>query len=122
MPESTVRSHILVIEDEVDMASLVQSYLEANGYRVSVAHDGVSALEVEEVDPPDLVITDLAMPIMDGRQLISRILEHRPNLPVLVVSGYAADEPFDSEFVSVLVKPVEMSLLGRRVNHLLQTT
>jgi CheY-like chemotaxis protein len=80
-------AHILLAEDEVLIALMFQDALEVEGHRVSVAHDGIEALEVDEQDPAEVLVTDLAMPRMGGRELLERLRERRPGLPALVVSG-----------------------------------
>lgn len=64
---------ILIVDDEVDIAETLQSYVELEGYRVVVAFDGRDALHKVLEGKPDLVVTDLMMPRMDGSELIAQI-------------------------------------------------
>jgi CheY-like chemotaxis protein len=66
-------AHILLAEDEVLIALMFQDALEVEGHRVSIAHDGIEALEVDEQDPAEVLVTDLAMPRMGGRELLERL-------------------------------------------------
>jgi PAS domain S-box-containing protein len=84
---------VLVVEDEEIVRSLVREMLEGLGYTVLDARDGEDALRLLESDTQgvDLVISDLVMPRMSGRELARRCAELRPETAVLLVSGYAGD-------------------------------
>ncbi|MBA1272470.1 response regulator [Stutzerimonas azotifigens] len=112
-------SHVLVVDDEAEIAALFQAFLELDGYRVSVANSGEDALSLDEADPIDALVTDLAMPGMDGRALVQRLRERRPQLPVLVVSGYPSDAFVDVPRTRVLNKPVGLVPLTRCLRDLL---
>jgi two-component system chemotaxis sensor kinase CheA len=89
-PEESHRPHtILVVDDSITTRSLEKSLLEAHGYKVHVAVDGVEALAALGVHPVDLVITDIMMPRMDGFQLLEQIRRDPKlaQLPVIVVSS-----------------------------------
>jgi CheY-like chemotaxis protein len=84
---------VLVVEDEEIVRSLVRELLEGLGYTVLDARDGDEALAVLGRGTPaiDLVITDLVMPRLNGRELARRVYDLRPDASVLLVSGYAGD-------------------------------
>jgi signal transduction histidine kinase len=84
---------ILLVEDESEVRNLARDVLESYGYTVLVATDGEDALRVEAqtARPPDLVLTDIVMPKLGGRELVAQLTAQRPNLKVLYMSGYAAD-------------------------------
>jgi CheY-like chemotaxis protein len=113
-------AHILLAEDEVLIALMFQDALEVEGHRVSVAHDGIEALEVDEQDPAEVLVTDLAMPRMGGRELLERLRERRPDLPALVVSGYPGEFELATEMTVLLPKPVSPKVLTKRLNQLLE--
>jgi two-component system, cell cycle sensor histidine kinase and response regulator CckA len=83
-------SHVLVVEDDPLVRAVIVRELAAQGYRVAEAPDGEAALEriAETRDPFDIIVTDLAMPRMDGRELAARVGVVRPGLPVLFMSGH----------------------------------
>jgi len=83
--------HVLIAEDEVLIALSLSDLLEAEGYEVSVVSDGVEALaEVRRLGSSlNVLVTDLNMPRMNGEDLISALQVHRPELPVVVVTGSA---------------------------------
>lgn len=80
---------ILIVEDEVDTAEVVRDVLEQAGYRALVAHNGRDGLQKVAAEEPDLVITDMMMPILDGGELIARLKSNPATraLPVIAVSG-----------------------------------
>jgi CheY-like chemotaxis protein len=85
---------ILVAEDEVMIRNIVRHLLQAEGHEVLAAADGEEALELaRQYDGIiDLLITDVKMPRMDGFALIQKLLEQRPNIRILVMSGHASGE------------------------------
>lgn len=87
---STGHGRILVVEDEPHLAELYSMNLESLGYEVTVLENGLEASERFHDDPDafDLVITDHAMPLMTGKQIISQVQSLRPNLPIILASGY----------------------------------
>ncbi len=84
------REHVLLVEDEAAVRSLVQRMLEGHGYDVFAAVDGAAALErAREVEGPiDVLLTDVVMPSMSGRELADRFREIHPETLVLYMSGY----------------------------------
>lgn len=86
-------ARILLVEDDVMVSEMLQEHLELGGYQVVTAADGIEGLEVFRVFEPDLVVTDYAMPRMNGVTMILRLHEMAPNLPVIMVTGYAYADP-----------------------------
>lgn len=84
MRDETIKK-ILVVDDEPQITRVLRSSLISNGYEVETAPDGVAALEKMAAWPPDMVITDLAMPRMDGVALCSEIRANS-DVPILVLS------------------------------------
>jgi len=83
-------STILIVDDEAAIRTVTGRILERAGFDVLYAHDGVHALElVARTGPPALVLTDLMMPEMGGRELARQLREQWPSLPILFLSGYA---------------------------------
>ena len=83
---------VLLVDDEDGVREVAQVALEEAGYRVLAVAGGAAALAaVERGDRIDLLVTDLAMPEMGGRELAERLRRHWPRLPVLFVSGHAPD-------------------------------
>ena len=87
---------VLVVDDEEGLRDLLCRTLQAEGYHTLQAGHGAEALEVMETtpDPVDLVVTDVVMPGMDGRELGRRLSQRWPDLPVLYISAYDVNDIF----------------------------
>ncbi|MEM7164694.1 MAG: PAS domain S-box protein [Planctomycetota bacterium] len=115
---------ILVAEDEPQVRQLVRHVLESYGYRVLSAEDGFDALAVaaQHEGRIDLLLTDVVMPGISGRDLYEKIRTARPGVRVLFMTGYAGDElPAASETgsLSVVHKPFSATELTDRVAEVL---
>ncbi|HUQ15774.1 MAG TPA: PAS domain S-box protein [Gemmatimonadales bacterium] len=116
---------LLLVEDEAAVRSSARRLLERQGYSVLEARHGADALRIVEESgrPIDLVVTDLVMPEMGGKELAERLRAHRPGLKILFMSGYtekaiAADGvmPPNTGFVE---KPFTVEQLMRRLREIL---
>jgi DNA-binding NtrC family response regulator len=81
--------HLLVVDDDVQSRTMLLRVLGAEGYLVDAAEDGPTALELAVARRYDAVVTDLKMPVMDGIELLRKLHEHDPELPVVVATGLA---------------------------------
>jgi PAS domain S-box-containing protein len=116
---------VLVVEDEESVRTMIGRLLQSEGYQTVVAGDGREALRIIEQGSSrvDLVITDVAMPAMNGRELAQQLKRIRPDLPVLFISGYTDDEMVrrgliepDNPFLS---KPFTPEVLASKVRQLI---
>jgi CheY-like chemotaxis protein len=80
---------ILVADDEMSIRLLYSEELREDGYEVFTASNGKEALEIVGKEPLDLIILDIKMPEMNGIEVLRRIKEQHPNLPVLLSSAYS---------------------------------
>jgi PAS domain S-box-containing protein len=106
---------VLLVEDEEPVRSMLQLILDRSGYAVLEAADGVEALAVADgrLDDLDLVVTDVAMPRLGGRELVAKLRQRRPDLPVLFISGYTPDPLDEDAQTRFLQKPFTLDdLLG----------
>jgi PAS domain S-box-containing protein len=116
---------VLIAEDEAVVRDMAARGLEAEGYRVLQARDGAEAVELlgRHDGQVDFVVTDVAMPVLNGRHLAARIAELRPDLPVLFTSGYTDDEIVRRGLLesgqAFLQKPFSPSALAQRVRAML---
>lgn len=87
---------VLVVDDEEGLRALVCRTLRAEGYSTLEASHGAEALELVETAPApvDLVVTDMVMPGMDGRELGRRLAQRWPSLPILYISAYDVNDIF----------------------------
>lgn len=81
---------ILVIDDDAPLARMIATTLRADGFDVATAPDGRNALEQIEHTCPDVIVLDLAMPLMDGREFYHTIRARGIATPVLILSAYGA--------------------------------
>ena len=116
---------LLLVEDEAAVRSSARRLLERQGYHVLEARHGADALRIVEESgrPIDLVVTDLVMPEMGGKELVERLRAHRPGLKVLFMSGYTEKAispggvmPPNTGFVE---KPFTVEQLMRRLREIL---
>jgi CheY-like chemotaxis protein len=80
---------VLIVDDEPDIRFILRHILERGGYEVDEAINGSAALEILEGSNPDLVITDLMMPMMDGNELIERLRSDpaTASIPIMSLTG-----------------------------------
>ncbi len=106
--------NILVVDDDPSLRGLMAMTLQKQKYNVSQAEHGLRATEIMGEKDVDLVVLDLMMPIMDGRQFLHWLRnEHKSNVPVLVVTAYGSptdenDELFQNGVNGVFAKPVNV--------------
>jgi DNA-binding NtrC family response regulator len=114
---------ILVVDDEPDMAESTELTLERAGHEVVVANEGAKALELVTSEQPELVVTDLRMPGLDGLELIQELRSRNLEMPVIVLTGYAsvdsAVEAMRKGAVDYLAKPFVPEELLLRVERAL---
>jgi DNA-binding response OmpR family regulator len=85
-------TRILLVDDEKNITELARLYLENEGYQVQAVHDGQRALTVFQADPPDLIVLDLMLPIVDGYEVCRRI-RATSDVPIIMLT--ARDEDVD---------------------------
>jgi PAS domain S-box-containing protein len=118
---------ILLVEDEETVRVVVESMLSMMGYTVCTAEDGAEAERLFREDPARfaLLLTDIVMPGINGRELSCRLLAVKPDLKVLFMSGYTANAIVHRGMldagVVLLQKPFTMELLGRKVREVLDS-
>jgi len=117
--------HILFVDDEAALARVARSVLQRLGYTVTVMTNAVEAVAAvrDEPDKFNLVVTDLTMPGMDGLKLGSQLLQIRPNLPMILTTGYSGmmtnESVWELGFRELLVKPTMARALGEAVHRAL---
>jgi len=119
---------ILLVEDEANLRYLARQYLEKQGYHVIEAADGAVAMQIAVAHEATihLLLTDVIMPGMNGRELAQRISEIRPNVKILYMSGYTENvighNGMLDDGVRLLQKPFNLRDLKSKVREVLDTT
>ena len=120
-----MQSTILVVDDEPKIVRLARDYLEKNGFRVVSAGDGGSALAMARREKPDLIVLDLLLPGMDGRE-VCRILRAESDVPIIMLTALSeeSDQIVGLEIGAddYIVKPFSPRALVARVRALLRRT
>lgn len=126
--DSSAMKTIVLVEDDDVVRTLTAEVLQEFGYRVQALRDGTAALQVLRSDQPvDLLMSDIGLPGMDGRELVQNARQVRPTLPVLFASGYDERELLEEvrsrdagAATASIVKPYDFALLARRLSELLE--
>jgi excisionase family DNA binding protein len=130
-PNEKAKYKLLLVEDISDSQGFIGHYLTEEGYGVEVAGNGVEALQALSRRMPDLILTDIAMPEMDGLELIKRVRSNPElkGIPILVISAFVDEKTiigkeFRKQAIGVgandvLPKPFDASELDKRVRSLL---
>lgn len=114
---------LLIIEDDLRVAELLQRGLAENGFTTTLAYDGISGKKLALQNDYDLIITDIILPKMDGIDLCKLIRQAKPNMPIIMLTALGTTddkvEGFDAGADDYLVKPFEMRELIVRIRALL---
>jgi two-component system cell cycle sensor histidine kinase/response regulator CckA len=118
---------LLLAEDEEVVRTIIRTVLGSNGYRVMEARDGREALEIAErhQGPIDLLLTDLIMPEISGKDLASRLMKNHPEAKVLYMSGYTENAIVHHGVLDAgtafIQKPFRVDALAQKVREVLDT-
>ena len=109
---------ILVIDDEPQIRKFLRISLASQGYKVIEAGTGNEGLAQAALSKPDLLVLDLGLPDMDGKQLATKVRELRATLPILFASGYAENIDVPAG-MQVIGKPFSIDQLRAKVKSML---
>lgn len=116
---SALKNQVLVIDDEPAIRKLLRTGLSTQGYEITDARNGKTALEALEGEPPDLIILDLGLPDMSGHELLRLIREKHEHVPILVLSSREDErgkvEALDFGADDYVTKPFGMNELLARM-------
>jgi CheY-like chemotaxis protein len=124
-PLPTGSECILFVDDEPALAKMFENMLEKLGYRVVTRTSSVEALEIFLANPGefDLVITDMTMPVMTGDELALKVMKVRPDIPVMLCTGYSEhiseEEAKRVGIREFVMKPLEMTKLAQTIRRVL---
>ena len=120
---------ILVAEDHEDSRALLRLVLEGEGYKVIEAKNGAEAVILAQQENPDLILTDLQMPELDGIAALKQIrrVQKLRDVPIIAMSGdgllgmefFLSAEEFGTGYINYLTKPLNLNEMKHRINSLL---
>ena len=120
-----MKARILIVEDEVINQKLIGSILKSEGYDVDIAPDGIIALMQISKEKYDLILSDIAMPHLDGYQMLEYMKNNKINIPVIFLSGHTGTEYEEKGLkmgaAEYIKKPVDPKLLLLRIDKILKT-
>lgn len=115
---------ILIAEDDVNLNRLINQNLTDRGYNVVCAYNGAQAQAFFDAQKPDLLVTDIMMPVMDGITLVKQIKKDCPDFPIIMLTALDTiedkKESFESGADDYISKPVNFDELALRINALLR--
>jgi CheY-like chemotaxis protein len=126
-PMAAISGTILLAEDEEALRRLLIQILQLAGYQVLAARDGVDALEISQnhAGPIDLLVTDMVMPNMGGRELYQNLTALRPEIKAVFMSGYTDDQVLRREVcdaaIPFLQKPFVPAVFTSKIKEVLQS-
>lgn len=127
-PEA-ISAEILIVEDDAQVRAMLRQMLEVAGFRVREAVNGKEAMKSWKADQPDLVITDVLMPEMDGFEVITSLRKLDPQSKVIAITGGGAAKLTNLLLTAkhlgasrTLLKPFDRDVLLQQVRELLQQT
>lgn len=116
--------NLLVVEDNIQLQTILKKQLNQEGYDVLVANNGRHALEVLENHSINLMISDVMMPLMDGNHLIEAVRHDYPDLPIIILTALESIHDKEKSFLKgtddYLTKPVNIKELKLRIKALLR--
>jgi PAS domain S-box-containing protein len=123
-PRPVGEQRVLVVDDNKDAAETMALLLEALGYRSSIAHDGLSAIEAVKAQDPDVVLLDIGLPDLSGHEVARRLRAELVNPPALIaITGYGQasdrDTSLEVGFKAHMTKPVDVDRLSALLERLL---
>lgn len=103
-------AHILVVDDDEQFRGMLVQMLGQDGHRLSIAHDGAVGLQMIQDVKPELIITDILMPHMDGIELIMELSRRSSGIPIIAVSGGRRSVSADFNLESASMMGVKATL------------
>jgi DNA-binding response OmpR family regulator len=104
-----VKPKVLVAEDDATIRALLHDVLATEGYDVVCVNDGEEALRVVDAFQPDLILSDVMMPNLDGVSMVARLRQRGSHVPVILMSSYLRRSPLAS--VQLVTKPFDIASL-----------
>ena len=110
---------VCIVDDEVEFVTTLAERLELRGFEAQIATDGESALRLIEADPPQIVVLDVMMPGMSGLEVLRKIKDLNPQLPVILLTGRSdtkeGEEGMRLGAFDYLMKPLNIDQLIKKM-------
>lgn len=123
MDKEFTRRKILIIDDELELLSLMKDVLEEEGYQALCAASGAEGIRIKEVENPDLIVLDLRMPEMDGIETLRQIRKKDGKIKVVILTAYGSPDTIrdaaDLNISEYLSKPFDNEQLVRVISEAL---
>jgi len=121
VPPAPRRPAVLIVEDDPELRTLYRTALSLAGYSVVAVGDGIEALRRIDAEPPDIVVLDMALPRLGGRDVSIEVGSHRDTaaIPIVVVTADARGLN-TNDFACILQKPIDLDTLVRAVERCLR--
>jgi DNA-binding NtrC family response regulator len=119
-----VKNHVLIVDDEQIMRESLTDWLEADGFQVSSAENGMDALRLIDDKQPNAAVVDIKMPGMDGVTLLRKIKEKNPETPVIMITAFAtvdnAVKSMKDGAFDFITKPFPPEKLSNMLRHIFE--
>ncbi|MFN3967177.1 MAG: response regulator [Endomicrobiia bacterium] len=113
------KGKILIVDDEPDLVLILGDFLSKEGFKVYTAHTGEQAIEKIRNNPIDLVLLDIAMPVMDGIEILKQIKKIKPDISVIMITAYKDAEKIVQAFrlgaLDCIYKPFDFKYLRKSI-------
>lgn len=113
---------VLIVEDDRNLRRLYKAELEADGYRVILAENGLQAKERVSKEVPDIVVMDIRMPVKDGLDAMAEILRDHGKVPIILNTAYSS---YQDDFLTwaadaYIIKSADLEPLKRKIREILE--
>ncbi|VFS45249.1 Transcriptional regulatory protein ZraR [Budvicia aquatica] len=123
---TTHKASILVVDDDLSHCTIIQALMKGWGYQVTLAHNGLQAVEQVKQAPFDLILSDVRMAEMDGIEALKAIKAYNPAIPILIMTAYSnvesAVEAIKAGAYDYLTKPLDFDMLQLTIQRALEHT
>lgn len=114
---------ILIIDDEQMLCESLKDILQEEGYNVRTAANALSGLSEIERDPPDLIISDIRLPDINGLELLKRVKQEYPNVEIIIMTAYCEAESYleakEKGAFEYITKPINIPILKMMISQIL---
>ncbi len=123
--QSLPKPKILIVDDDPQILEVFSSLLEDAGYQIDKAEHALAAVAAVVRSAPDLILADIRMPIVDGKELVQELKSHADSrdIPVIAVTGYDApgsrEAALKAGYDDYLTKPIDPKTFGKRIGEFL---